>query len=369
MEINHVRLRRHPGPARLTCQWRVASTIGHCLFGNDNLELSVDEVKVVDAAVQERALRDDPLVRLETAVSVAGGQGASGAADDVIEHYVGAAQGGGPVVDADRSAARRVQAGCQAAVRAPPGGQRHHRGRHRGGGRFSTLACLQAAQAAADADGSVPGTHHLLLGLLHAGGAASVLDRLGVTRDKVSQASARLLEAMTVTGEDGEERRVTGDGEAGQAITGARRLAAQRGLPQVRTGHLLFCIALDPGSSARRILNDLGIDPAQVKKELAGTVTPVTPVQRRHRRYGRSRGGRPGLLVLRLYRPWSTRTRRVDLRRLRQDRPGHPQRRATRAAHRMNITVLHGTRLPQGAALLRHRLHRQGRPSTPSAAR
>jgi hypothetical protein len=155
-------------------------------------------------------------------------------------------------------------------------------------------ACLQAAQAAADADGSVPGTHHLLLGLLHAGGAASVLDRLGVTRDKVSQASARLLEPMTVTGEDGEERRVAGDGEAGRAITGARRLAAQRGLPQVRTGHLLFCIALDPGSSARRILDDLGIDPAQVKKELAGTVTPVTsvtPERRRHRRYGKGRGG------------------------------------------------------------------------------
>jgi ATP-dependent Clp protease ATP-binding subunit ClpA len=250
----------------------------------------VDEVnaRALIAAVQERALRDDPLVLLETAVSVAGE--VSGAADGVVEHYVGAARAAGlswtligERLGVSKQAARqrfahRLEAsasigdGTEAVAVSP---------------RLS--ACLQAAQAAADADGSVPGTHHLLLGLLHAGDAASVLDRLGVTRDKVSQASARLLEPMTVTGEDGEERRIAGDGEAGQAITAARRLATQGGLPQVRTGHLLFCIVLDPGSSARRILNDLGIDPAQVKKELAGTA--VTPVQRRHRRYGRSRGG------------------------------------------------------------------------------
>jgi hypothetical protein len=52
-------------------------------------------------------------------------------------------------------------------------------------------ACLQAAQAAADTDDSVPGTQHLLLGLLHVGGAANILDRLGVTRDKVREANNR----------------------------------------------------------------------------------------------------------------------------------------------------------------------------------
>ena len=41
-------------------------------------------------AVQERAGSDDPLVLLETAILVAGGT--SGAADDLIEHYVGAAR-------------------------------------------------------------------------------------------------------------------------------------------------------------------------------------------------------------------------------------------------------------------------------------
>jgi hypothetical protein len=49
---------------------------------------------------------------------------------------------------------------------------------------------------------------------------------------------------------------------------------------------VLFCVALDPGSSARRVLNDLGVEPAQVKKELEEWVAPV---QRRHRR-GRGKG-------------------------------------------------------------------------------
>jgi hypothetical protein len=130
----------------------------------------------------------------------------------------------------------------------------------------------------------VGGTQHLLLGLLHAGGAATVLDRLGVTRDKVRDASVRLFEPAMIAGSDGTERRVIGDGEADQAVAGARRLAARRGQSQVRTEHLLFCMALDPGSSARRVLNDLGVEPAQVKKELEEWVAPV---QRRHRRGGK----------------------------------------------------------------------------------
>jgi ATP-dependent Clp protease ATP-binding subunit ClpA len=147
-------------------------------------------------------------------------------------------------------------------------------------------ACLQAAQAAAEADDSVAGTQHLLLGLLQAGAAAAVLDRLGVTREKVREAGTRLFEPALVAGPDGGQRRVVGDGEAEQAVTGARRLAARRGQSQFRTEHLLFCIALDPGSSARRVLNDLGVDPAQVKKELQEWVGPV---QRRHRRIGKGK--------------------------------------------------------------------------------
>jgi hypothetical protein len=239
------------------------------------------------AAVQQRAPGDDPLVLLETAIRVAGE--VSDAADEVIEHYVGAARAAavswtliGEGLGVSKQAARQrfahrlevsdiIGEDAGAMVMAP---------------RLS--ACLQAAQAAADADASVPGTQHLLLGLLHTGGAASVLDRLGVTRDKVREASTRLLEPATITGGDGEERRVVGDGEADQAVTGARRLAARRGQSQVRTEHLLFCVALDPGSSARRVLNDLGVDPASVKKELGEWIAPV---QRRHRRVSKGKAG------------------------------------------------------------------------------
>ncbi len=235
--------------------------------------------------VQERASGDDPLVLLEAAIVVAGE--ASGAADDLIEHYVGAARAAnvswtliGERLGVSKQAARqkfahRLQVSdvigdaAETMVMAP---------------RLS--ACLQAAQAAADADDSVPGTQHLLLGLLHAGAAASVLDRLGVTREKVREANARLFEPAMIAGEDGHERRVVGDGGAEQAVTGARRLAARRGQSQFRTEHLLFCIALDPGSAARRVLGDLDVDPARIKKELQEWVAPV---QRRHRRIGKAR--------------------------------------------------------------------------------
>ncbi|HEU5421169.1 MAG TPA: Clp protease N-terminal domain-containing protein [Streptosporangiaceae bacterium] len=240
-------------------------------------------VRQLAEAVQDRAPGDDPLVLLRTAVAVAGEAG--GAADDLIEHYVGAARAAdvswtliGECLGVSKQAARQkfahrlevsdlIGTAADTTVMAP---------------RLS--ACLQAAQAAADADDSVPGTQHLLLGLMHSGTAASILDRLGVTRDRVREASTRLFEPALVAGPDGGQRRVVGDGEAEQAVTGAQRIAARRGHSQFRTEHLLFCVAMDRGSSARRVLNDLGIDPAHVKKELQESIAPV---QRRHRRIGK----------------------------------------------------------------------------------
>ncbi len=242
-------------------------------------------VRALIEAVHERASSDDPLVLLENAIAVA--TETSGAADDLIEHYVGAARAAnvswtliGQRLGVSKQAARQkfahrlevsdvIGAAADAMVMAP---------------RLS--ACLQAAQTAADADDSVPGTQHLLLGLLHVGAAANILDRLSVTRDKVREANTRLFEPAMIA-DDGRKRRVVGDGEAEQAVTGARRRAARRGQSQFRTEHLLFCLALDPGSSARRVLNDLGVDPAHVKKELEEWIAPV---QRRHRRIGKARG-------------------------------------------------------------------------------
>ncbi|MDX8141524.1 Clp protease N-terminal domain-containing protein [Lentzea sp. BCCO 10_0061] len=247
--------------------------------------MAVVSVRALVDAVQERAGSDDPLVLLEAAVVVAGET--SEAADGLVEHYVGAARAVnvswtviGERLGVSKQAARQkfahrlgagdlVGEGAESMVMAP---------------RLS--ACLQAAQAAADTDDSVVGTQHLLLGLLQVGAAATILDRLGVTRDRVREAGVRLFEPAVLVDGEGLERRVVGDGEAEYAIAQARRLAARRGQSQFRTEHLLFCLAVDPGSSARRVLNDLGVDVARVKKELEEWLGPV---QRRHRRFGKGK--------------------------------------------------------------------------------
>jgi hypothetical protein len=50
---------------------------------------------------------------------------------------------------------------------------------------------------------------------------------------------------------------------------------------------LLFCLATDPGSAAHRVLADLDVDVARVKKDLQEWIAPV---QRRHRRIGKAKG-------------------------------------------------------------------------------
>jgi hypothetical protein len=66
----------------------------------------------------------------------------------------------------------------------------------------------------------------------------------------------------------------------------ARRFAAQRGQNETRTEHLLFVLATDSGSAARRVLNDLGVDAARVKKELSDCIPPP-PRPGRRRRIGK----------------------------------------------------------------------------------
>jgi hypothetical protein len=240
---------------------------------------ALDTQALIDA-VAERAGSQDPLVLLEAAVTFAGLAGR--AADGMVDHYVAGARGAGLswTVVGDRlgvskQAARqrfspRLELGGGPATEPAPLAPR-------------LVACIEAARAAAEADGSVPGTQHLLLGLLHVGVAANVLDGLGVTRDKVREAAARLFEPA---GGDGRPR-VVGDGEAEAAVAGARRFAAGRGQNVTRTEHLLFVLALDPGSSARRVLADLGVDPARVKRALNDVIPPPPRARRRGRRPGK----------------------------------------------------------------------------------
>jgi hypothetical protein len=230
------------------------------------------------ASVQGRAPSDDPLALLAAAVAVAAEAGE--AAEAVVDHYVAAARvtglswtAIGDRLGVSKQAARQKFAdrlglnggpGTEPAPLAP-----------------RLISCLEAAQAAADAEDSVPGTQHLLLGLLHVGVAANILDRLGVTRANVREASARLFEP---SGGDASGPRLVGDGEGEATVAGARRFAADRGQNLADTQHLLFTLALDPGSSARRVLNDLGVDPARIKKELNDSIAaPPRPGRRRHR--------------------------------------------------------------------------------------
>lgn len=237
--------------------------------------------------VRQRSGNAEPLAMLRTAVVVAAETGA--AADALVEHFVGAARAAGIswTLIGEQLGVSKQAARQRFALRLPNG--------HLGGAAPEALpmvprltACVQAATAAASEQDSVLGTQHLLLGLLHVGLAANVLDRLGVTREKVRDAAARLFTPVMLTA-DGREQRVIGDGQGEAALAGARRLAAGRGHGELRTEHVLFCIALDPGSAARRVLNDLDVDPARVKRELEKCVAPAP--QRRASRRGKAAQG------------------------------------------------------------------------------
>ncbi|MFB4269663.1 Clp protease N-terminal domain-containing protein [Nonomuraea sp. GTA35] len=237
-------------------------------------------------AVAARAASTDALVLLEAAITYAALTGQ--AADAMVDHYVRAARDAGlswtdigQRLGISKQAARQRYAprlevsggpGTEPAAIAP-----------------RLAACLQAAQQAADAETSTPGTQHLLLGLLQVGRAAGVLDRLGVTRDKVLQAASRLLHPHSAGGADSGDRdgagaRTVGDGEAYDTVMRARRFAAGRGQNLAHTEHLLFILATDPGCSAHRILDDLGVDAAHIKKELADCIPPPPRPGRRGRK-------------------------------------------------------------------------------------
>lgn len=140
-------------------------------------------------------------------------------------------------------------------------------------------ACLDRAVAEGQEDGSAEiDTQYLLLGLLHIGVAAAALDRLGVTRSGVREAMRELFDEPPGPSERAPELSV----DAEDALAGARWLAKRGNQPYVGTEHLLFCMALDPGSQARRVLNHLGVDAAAVKRELEGCL-PSPPRRRRRR--------------------------------------------------------------------------------------
>ncbi|MER7178030.1 ClpX C4-type zinc finger protein [Streptomyces hyaluromycini] len=142
---------------------------------------------------------------------------------------------------------------------------------------------LEAAQAEGLAEA---GTEHLLYGLLTDGVAAATLEKLGATRDKVREASRRLFDyPATPTS----SAHAVFSAEAHAALTAAEQLATERTRTcapvLTTTPQLLAVIATSPGSRGRRVLNDLGIDIADIKRLLHCYINvPRTASGRRSRR-------------------------------------------------------------------------------------
>ncbi len=139
-------------------------------------------------------------------------------------------------------------------------------------------ACIARAEQLAGA--ANVGAEHLLAGLLTDGVAATILDKLGVTGDAVAASTARLFDS----GAPAAEATCAIESAAHRAMVGA----ADPEHVEVGTEHLLAVLALDHGSRAHRILVDLGVDVADVKKELACYVTFNPPRPRRLRRTRRA---------------------------------------------------------------------------------
>lgn len=236
--------------------------------------------------VDQSAASDDPLDRIDAALVIAGT--IHGQADALVDHVVGQARAAGRSwteigtrVGISKQAARKrfaVDVGAAAVTPVlPPNVSLQSRLRD----------CLARADELAEAGGAAQvGPEHVLAGLLTDGVAATILDKLGVTTEAITAASARLFGPS----DPPTDLAPTLSAEVVCAIEAAAHLAQVRAenpkQVTVGTEHMLAVLALDHGSRAHRVLLDLGVDIAVVKKELACYVT-VNP--HRTRRLGRAR--------------------------------------------------------------------------------
>jgi len=149
---------------------------------------------------------------------------------------------------------------------------------------------LSAALAAATAEHlTEAGTEHLLFGLLTDGVAAATLEQLGATRDKIRDASRHLFDYPTI-------RLLR---QSPHSPTKPRphwpppsswRPNAPRTAPRSSSTPPNYSrpSPTNPGSRARRVLNDLGVDVADIKRLLHCYINvPRTPFGR-HSRRGRA---------------------------------------------------------------------------------
>lgn len=237
----------------------------------------MDSVPFEDLIARVEGAATSPLDRLDEALAVR--EALAAGADRVMDHFVSQARERGESWTAigDRLGITKQAARQRFADRVQRGFPVQLRPR--------LQACLDQAEREAQADGSAEiGTHHLLTGLLAEGVAAATLEKLGLTADAIRDSGRRLFGPPSPA----TDSVPTMSAEATWALQAAANIARANAQDTnadqlVGTEHVLAVLALDPGSRARRILNDLDADVATIKRELNCFVT-LTP--RRRRRHG-----------------------------------------------------------------------------------
>jgi ATP-dependent Clp protease ATP-binding subunit ClpA len=222
-------------------------------------------------SVKQRA-PGTPLERIEAALMIS--QDLISGADELIGHFVAEArQAGCSWTEIGERIGVSKQAARQRFTRQlPTAGFSGLRQQPR------LIACLEAAEREASADGAAEiGTHHQLLGLYQEGVAAAILEKLGIQADQVRHAARELFAG----GSAPSELPPPESAEARDAVLGAASLAQRAGLDYVGPQHLLAALALDPGSRARRILGQLDVSIPAIKKELECHISPRTQHRRR----------------------------------------------------------------------------------------
>ena len=226
------------------------------------------------AQVQQQAVTAEPAALLDAAAAVSAEHAAD--ADRLLDHFVAHARGAGMSwtdigarLGVTKQAARQRFTPTAPATAMPFAARPAPR----------LEACLDQAAQQARTDGvDEIGTHHLLAGLLTEGVAAAILERLGVHPEQIRTASHRLFGPPAETPGDGLPPMST---EATCALDTAAQNAAANTTdttpPEVRPEHLLAVLALDPGSRARRVLNELQVDIAAIKRELQCYITVNPP--------------------------------------------------------------------------------------------
>lgn len=231
--------------------------------------------------VEKSAATDSPLDQLTAALAQA--EQLMIEADGVIDYFVARArQAGhswtniGEQLGVTKQAARQRFSGQVAGV-----------GRERFMPRLQR--CLIKAWELARLDGcSEVGTPHLLWALATSDGvAANALARVGLD---IGRLEAAVRASMMGSG-NAKEADPSEAPEVVDALNSATGFAMQQGHSYVGTEHLLFVLAGDPGSVTNRLLTQLNVSFADIKKELEACVN--TKSQKQASRRGRRRQSEP----------------------------------------------------------------------------